>query len=52
MSDPLTFILFFLVFVPFVLIYFQNKMKTDKEMTNLLKETNRLLSEILAKTGK
>jgi len=46
MSDPLTFILFFLVVVPFILIFLQNKKKTDKEITDLLKETNRLLSEI------
>jgi hypothetical protein len=52
MSDPISFILFFLVFVPFVLVYFQNKRKTDKEIINLLRETNRLLSELAEKINK
>jgi len=52
MSDPISFILFFFVFVPFILIHLQNKRKTDKEIINLLRETNRLLSELAEKINK
>jgi hypothetical protein len=40
------------VFVPFILIHLQNKRKTDKEIINLLRETNRLLSELPEKINK
>jgi hypothetical protein len=49
MSEPLSFFLFFLVFVPFTLIYYQRTRKAHKEMLALLRETNRLLSEIATK---
>lgn len=52
MSDPVSFFLFFLVVVPFVLIFFQNKRKTDRQMIDLLKETNRLLAEVNSKLNK
>lgn len=45
--DPLSFVLVFLVVVPFVLMHLQNKQKREKEMLELWKETNRLLAEIV-----
>jgi ABC-type sulfate transport system permease subunit len=52
MIDPISFFLFFLVVVPLVLIFFQNKRKTDKEMIDQLKETNRMLADINTKLNK
>ena len=49
MTDPIFFILFFLVFVPFVLMNFHNIRKAQKEIIALLQETNRLLSEMVNK---
>jgi len=49
MSDPLSFLLFFFVVVPFLLIHLQNKRKSDKELLALQKESNRLLAEIAGK---
>lgn len=44
--DPLTFILFFFVVVPLLLINLHNIQKREKEILDLLKETNRLLIEV------
>lgn len=52
MPDPISFFLFFLVLVPFILIYFQNTRKAHKEIIDLMRETNRLLSEIADKKEK
>jgi len=52
MSDPISFILFFFVVVPFILIHIHNKRKLDNEMLELQKETNRLLTEIANKLSK
>jgi len=49
MSDPISFILFFLIFVPFLLMNFNNVRKSQKEIVALLRESNRLLAEIANK---
>lgn len=46
MSDPVSFILFFFVVVPFILINLNSMRKRENEMRDLQKETNRLLTEI------
>lgn len=46
MNDPISFILFFFVVVPLILINFNNMRKRDLETQNLQRETNRLLAEI------
>jgi len=46
MSDPLSFILFFLVVVPFVLIHLHKQRIFNKEILDQQKETNRLLQEL------
>lgn len=55
MEGPISFFLFFLVFVPFVLInataYIKDRRKADEEMQKLLGETNSLLRQILEKTN-
>lgn len=51
MSDVLSFFLFFLVFVPWVLIHLQNIRKSQKEMLDRMQETNRLLAEIANKNA-
>ena len=45
-------LLFFLVFVPFVLMNFQNVRKAQKETNDLLRETNTLLSKIAGQSEK
>lgn len=49
--DLLSFILFFLVVVPFTLIYFNRQRNSTQEIITLQKETNRLLGEILARSN-
>ena len=46
MSDPIFFILFFIVVVPLILINLNNIRKRVIEMRDLQKETNHLLIEI------
>lgn len=43
--DLFSFILFFFVVVPLLLINLHNIQKREKEILDLLKETNRLLAE-------
>lgn len=54
MEGPLSFFLFFFVFVPFILInatnYIKERRKVDEELQELLKENNELLRQILEKT--
>lgn len=54
MEGPLSFFLFFFVFVPFILInatnYIKERRKADEELQELLKENNELLRQILEKT--
>jgi len=45
--DIVSFVLFFLVVVPFILIYLGRKRKLDLEMLANQKETNKLLVELL-----
>lgn len=45
--DPLSFILFFVVVAPLILINLHNVQKREKEILDCLKETNRLLSEVV-----
>jgi preprotein translocase subunit YajC len=53
MEGPLSFILFFLVLVPFVLMniaaYRKERKKADEELKELLEENNKLLKEFLDK---
>lgn len=46
MSDPLSFILFFFVVVPFILIHLYKQRVSNKEMLDQQKETNLLLKEL------
>lgn len=46
MGDPISFVLFFFVVVPLILINLNNIRKRDIEMRELQRETNRLLTEI------
>lgn len=48
MIDLISFVLFFFVVVPLILINMNNMRKGDIEMQNLQRETNRLLAEIAA----
>lgn len=48
--DLISFILFFLVVVPFTLIFFNHQRKANREIIELQKETNRLLGEILGQS--
>lgn len=48
MNDPISFVLFFFVVVPLILINMNNMRKRDLETQNLQRETNRLLAEIVA----
>jgi len=52
MSDPISFVLFFFVVVPLILINLNNMRKRDTEMRDLQKETNRLLTEIASNLRK
>ncbi len=52
MSDPLALLFFAIVFIPLLLIYFQNARKERKEIIDLLQKTNLLLTEILDKREK
>ena len=45
--DIVSFVLFFFVVVPFLLIYLSRKRKLDLEMLASQKETNKLLIELL-----
>ena len=51
--DPLSFILFFFLVVPFGLMNFiayrKERRKADEELQALLKENNKLLQELLEK---
>jgi hypothetical protein len=51
MEGPLSFFLFFFVFVPFILInatnYIKERRKADEELQELLRENNNLLKQIL-----
>jgi len=53
MEGPLSFFLFFFVVVPFVLInftaYIKERRKADEELQTLLKESNELLRDLIAK---
>jgi cbb3-type cytochrome oxidase subunit 3 len=53
MEGPLSFILFFFVLVPFVLMnisaYRKERKKADEELKELLEENNKLLKEFLDK---
>ena len=53
MEGPLSFILFFFVLVPFVLMnisaYRKERKKADEELKELLEESNKLLKEFLDK---
>ena len=53
MEGPLSFILFFFVLVPFVLMnimaYRKERKKADEELKEVLKENNKLLKEFLDK---
>jgi hypothetical protein len=55
MEGPLSFFLFFFVFVPFILInatnYIKERRKADEEIQELLKESNHLLRQLLEKTN-
>jgi hypothetical protein len=46
--DPISFFLFFFVFVPFILIHMNKQRKAAQELIELQKETNRLLAEIVS----
>ena len=48
MDVPISFVLFFFVVVPLILINFNSMRKRDLETQNLQRETNRLLAEIAA----
>ena len=54
MEGPLSFFLFFLVVVPFMLInttaYIKDRRKADEVLQGLLKENNSLLRELIEKT--
>ena len=54
MDGPLSFFLFFLVVVPFMLMnvtaYIKQRRKADEEMQELLRENNHLLRELLERT--
>jgi hypothetical protein len=47
--DPISFIMFFFVVVPFVLIHLFRQRKSTQELIELQKETNKLLSELMGK---
>jgi cbb3-type cytochrome oxidase subunit 3 len=53
MDGPISFILFFFLFVPFILInitaYRKERKKADEDLQGLLKENNNLLRELRAK---
>jgi hypothetical protein len=55
MEGPLSFFLFFFVFVPFILInatnYIKERRKANEELQQLLRESNDLLRQILEKTS-
>jgi hypothetical protein len=54
MEGPLSFFLFFFVFVPFILInatnYIKERRKADEELQEILRENNNLLKQILERT--
>ena len=55
MEGPVSFILFYFLVVPFVLMnitaYRKERRKADEELQALLRENNNLLKEFLAKTN-
>ena len=54
MEGPLSFFLFFFVFVPFILInatnYIKERRQADEKLQELLRENNDLLRQILERT--
>ncbi len=52
MSDPLALLFFAIVFIPLLLIHFQNARKERQQIIDLLQKTNILLSEIVEKREK
>jgi hypothetical protein len=46
--DIVSFVLFFFVVVPLVLIFFSRKRKFDEQILASQKETNQLLAELIA----
>lgn len=45
--DVVSFVLFFFVVVPLILIFFSRKRKIDEQILASQKETNRLLAELI-----